>query len=77
MTPKGATFTADQTEFVRVPRVTDMDVDGNGQLIVSSWKGASFTYVGEDVGYLVSVRPKSQGWKPGATKNLTDLEIPL
>lgn len=76
MTPKGATFTADQTEFVRVPRVTDMDVDGNGQLIVSSWKGASFTYVGEDVGYLVSIRPKSQGWKPGATTNLTDLEIP-
>lgn len=76
MTPKGATFTADQTEFVRVPRVTDLDVDGNGQLIISSWKGASFTYVGEDVGYLVSVRPKSQGWKPGATKNLTDLEIP-
>jgi putative heme-binding domain-containing protein len=75
MTPKGATFTADQTEFVRVPRVTDLDVDGNGQLIVSSWKGATFTYVGEDVGYLVSVRPKSQGWKAGATKNLTDLDI--
>ena len=30
LTPKGATFTADQTEFLTVPRVTDLDVDANG-----------------------------------------------
>ncbi len=72
MTPKGATFTADQTEFLRVPRVTDMDVDAQGQLIVSSWKGATFTYVGEEVGYLLSVQPK--GHKSTALPDLIEAE---
>ena len=72
MTPKGATFTADQTEFLRVPRVTDLDVDAHGQLIVSSWKGATFTYVGEDVGYLLSVKPK--GHKSAALPDLIEAE---
>ena len=72
MTPKGATFTADQTEFLRVPRVTDLDVDAQGQLIVSSWKGATFTYVGEDVGYLLSVKPK--GHKSAPLPDLIEAE---
>ncbi len=72
LTPKGATFTADQTEFLRVPRVTDLDVDAHGQLIVSSWKGATFTYVGEDVGYLLSVKPK--GHKSAALPDLIEAE---
>ncbi|RLS57465.1 MAG: heme-binding protein [Planctomycetota bacterium] len=72
LTPNGATFTADQTEFMRVPRVTDMDVDANGQLIVASWKGASFTYVGEEVGYLISVLPR--GHQPTALPNLAEAD---
>ena len=72
MTPKGATFTADQTEFLRVPRVTDLDVDAQGQLIVSSWKGATFTYVGEEVGYLLSLKPK--GHKAAALPDLIEAE---
>ena len=46
VTPQGATFTADQHEFVRAPRVTDLDVDALSRLYVASWKGATFTYVG-------------------------------
>ncbi|HEY1066465.1 MAG TPA: discoidin domain-containing protein, partial [Pirellulales bacterium] len=61
-TPAGATFTADQTEFVGATRVTDLDVDGDSNVYVASWKGATFTYAGEDVGYLVRVRPK--GYQP-------------
>lgn len=72
LTPRGATFTADQTEFMRVPRVTDMDVDAHGQLIVASWKGASFTYVGEEVGYLVSVVPR--GHQSAALPNLAEAD---
>ncbi|MFM9068067.1 MAG: heme-binding protein, partial [Planctomycetota bacterium] len=74
--PSGATFTADQTEFIRVPRVTDLDVDGQGQLVIASWKGASFTYVGEEVGFLVSVRPKRESgdtWQPAPVRDLTKL----
>jgi putative membrane-bound dehydrogenase-like protein len=57
LTPKGATFTPDQTEFIKSTRVTDLDVDANSALYVTSWKGASFTYTGDEVGYLVKVTP--------------------
>jgi putative membrane-bound dehydrogenase-like protein len=60
--PRGATFEADQEEFLKVTRVTDLDVDALGNLYVTSWKGATFTYNGEDVGYLLRVRP--QGVQP-------------
>ncbi len=62
LTPEGATFKADQKEFVRAPRVTDLDVDAQSRIYVSSWKGATFTYVGENVGFLVRVTPK--GYTP-------------
>ena len=58
ITAKGATFTVDQQEFLRAPRVTDLDVDGLSRLYVSSWKGATFTYAGENVGFLVRLTPK-------------------
>ncbi|MFV0442848.1 MAG: discoidin domain-containing protein, partial [Planctomycetaceae bacterium] len=64
MTPKGATFVPDQTEFLKSTRVTDLDVDANSNLYVTSWKGASFTYAGEDVGYLVKVTPKGAQPEP-------------
>lgn len=62
LTPKGATYTAGQKEFIRLPRVTDLDVDGNGAIYGASWKGASFTWVGPDVGFIARVTPK--GYKP-------------
>ncbi len=61
-TPDGATFKIDQHEFVRAPRVTDLDVDGSSRIYVASWKGATFTYVGENVGFLARVTPK--GYTP-------------
>jgi putative membrane-bound dehydrogenase-like protein len=64
MTPKGATFAADQTEFMTIPRATDLDVDASGHLYVSSWKGATFNYAGEDVGFVVRVTPKGSKAAP-------------
>ncbi len=58
MTPNGATFKADQNEFLGLNRVTDLDVDANSTLYATSWKGATFTYNGEDVGSLIRLRPK-------------------
>ncbi len=72
MTPKGATFSADQTEFLTVPRVTDLDVDAQGHLFVSSWKGATFTFAGEDVGYVLRVTPK--GNKPAPLPDYNTLD---
>ncbi|MEX0818830.1 MAG: heme-binding protein, partial [Pirellulaceae bacterium] len=62
LTPRGATFTASQEEFVGAPRVTDLDVDGMSRLYITSWKGATFKYEGDNVGYLVRVSP--QGYEP-------------
>jgi len=58
----GATFAATQDPFVTLPRVTDLDVDANSTLYLSSWKGASFRYVGDDVGFIVQLKP--EGYQP-------------
>jgi len=60
LTPKGATFTTDQREFFGASRVNDLDVDAQGRIYVASWKGATFSYVGPDVGYLVRLVPNGQ-----------------
>jgi len=69
--PKGATFTASQEEFIRVPRVTDLDVDGNSAIYAASWKGASFTWVGPDVGFIARVTPK--GFTPAPLPDFAKL----
>lgn len=58
LTPNGATFAAEQRDFVSVPRATDIDVDAAGNAYISSWDGGSFTYKDENIGYVVRVRPK-------------------
>ncbi len=62
LAPKGATFVADQAEFVRVPRVTDLDADALSRIYVASWKGGMFTYAGEEIGFLLRLAPK--GYTP-------------
>ena len=57
--PSGATFAVEQKEFIGVSRPTDLDVDARGRICVASWKGATFTWAGNDVGYLVQARPKN------------------
>jgi putative membrane-bound dehydrogenase-like protein len=57
LTPDGATFKVTQEEFFRLDRVTDIDVDANSAIYAASWKGASFTWVGLDVGFLVRLTP--------------------
>jgi len=74
MTPRGSTFAADQAEFMTVPRVTDLDVDALGHLYVSSWKGATFNFAGEEVGYLLRVTPK--GNRPAPLPDVARLDRP-
>ncbi len=61
---QGATFAATQEEFLKLPRVTDLDVDANGAVYAASWRGASFTWVGPDVGFVAKVTP--HGFQPEA-----------
>ncbi|HUG68401.1 MAG TPA: discoidin domain-containing protein, partial [Pirellulaceae bacterium] len=62
LTPRGATFTSSQEEFIGATRVTDLDVDALSRLYITSWKGATFKYEGDNVGYLIRVAP--QGYEP-------------
>ncbi len=63
--PKGATYveTEPPASLVKMTRSTDIDVDAQGYAYVSSWKGATFTWAGEEVGYIVRIAPK--GMVPG------------
>ena len=54
----GATFTVEQEDFLSIPRPTDMDVDANGNIYVASWNNGRFKYDGENIGYIVVLRPK-------------------
>ncbi|WP_435018733.1 DUF7133 domain-containing protein [Tundrisphaera sp. TA3] len=55
LTPSGAGFKAGQEMFVEMPRPTDMDVDGQSRIYVSSWRDGGFTYSKPDVGYVIRI----------------------
>ncbi|MDA1015258.1 MAG: discoidin domain-containing protein, partial [Planctomycetota bacterium] len=42
----GPTFAPSQDVFLKIPRPTDIDVDGSGRMYVSSWKNGKFAYSG-------------------------------
>jgi putative membrane-bound dehydrogenase-like protein len=56
--PAGASFRANQSVFLSIPRPTGMDVGGDGRLYVASWRGGEASvYVGPQVGFLACVTP--------------------
>ena len=57
--PRGPTFAPHQEVFLKIPRPTDIDVDGSGRMYVSSWKNGEFNYRGPDVGFVARVTPKN------------------
>ena len=60
VTPDSATFTQDQEEFLKLPQITDLDVDGSGRLYLSAWDGAGFK--GDSTkGFIVRAVPR--GWE--------------
>jgi putative heme-binding domain-containing protein len=72
MTASGATFKPDQFEFLQLPRITDLDVDGNSAIFATSWQGATFNYNGEEVGYMVRLTPK--GYQPAPLPDFAKLD---
>jgi putative heme-binding domain-containing protein len=57
-------------EWARVERVTDMDVDGNSHIFVSSWRGAMFNNAGPNVGAIIELRPQPGAGAPAKFPNL-------
>ncbi|MFA6082875.1 c-type cytochrome [Mucilaginibacter sp.] len=67
VTPDGASFTQKQEDFIQLPQITDLDVDGSGRLYLSAWDGAG--YSGDPAkGYVVRAVPA--GWTYKAFPNL-------
>ncbi len=71
LTPNGATFKAEQESFAKLPRVTDLDVDGSSRLYMSSWKDGQFNYKDEFVGFVARAVPK--GYDPPACPDFAQL----
>ncbi len=62
--PHGATFDPHQETFVKIPRPTDIDVDGSGRMYISSWKNGKFAFQGENVGFVAQITPQDFLPKP-------------
>ena len=67
LTPVGASWKADTKRFGKMTRATDLEVDGLGHLYAASWDGATFTYAGPNVGYIIRLTAK--GAQPAAVPN--------
>jgi putative heme-binding domain-containing protein len=76
LTRAGAAWKAETERFMKMTRATDLDVDGAGHLYAASWDGATFTYAGPNVGYIIRLTEK--GAKPIAVpdfKHLNDAQL--
>ncbi len=58
------TFEPHQEVFLKIPRPTDIDVDGSGRMYVSSWKNGQFNYDGPNIGFVAQVVPSNFLAKP-------------
>ena len=58
LTPNGTSWKAEEKEWMKITRPTDMDVDASGRIYIASWEGATFTYNGPNAGYVVRVMKK-------------------
>lgn len=59
VTPDGPSFKQKEEEFIKLPQITDLDVDGSGRLYLSAWDGAGYSG-NPDKGYVIRAVP--EGW---------------
>ena len=72
VTTDGATFTQKDEEFLKIPQITDLDVDGSGRLYLSAWDGAG--YSGSDSkGFVIRAVPNK--WTYTAFPDVKKLSI--
>lgn len=56
VTPDGASFTQKEEEFLGLPQITDLDVDGSGRVYLSAWDGAGYSG-SPNKGYIIRAVP--------------------
>lgn len=72
VTPDGASFTQKQEEFIKLPQITDLDIDGSGRLYLSAWDGAG--YKGDSSkGFIVRAVPEN--WEYNSFPNLKQASV--
>lgn len=57
VTADGPTYTQKDEEFIQLPQITDLDIDGTGILYLSAWDGAGYSG-SPDKGYVIRAVPK-------------------
>lgn len=62
VTPDGPTFTQKDEDFIKLPQITDLDVDGSGRLYLSAWDGAGYSG-SPSKGYVALAVPKNWTYK--------------
>ena len=72
VTPDGPTFTQKEEEFIKLPQITDLDVDGSGRLYLSAWDGAGYSG-SPSKGYVVRAVPTD--WKYKAFPNVSKASV--
>jgi len=70
----GADYTSSQQDFIKIPRPTDMDVDFDGRLYVSSWNGGSFRYSDDSVGFVGVAIPDAAASTAPTTIDFADAD---
>ena len=72
VTPDGASFKQKDEEFIKLPQITDLDVDGSGRVYMSAWDGAGYSG-NPGKGFVVRAVPK--GWSYKAFPNLKKVSV--
>lgn len=73
VTQDGPSFTQKEEEFIKLPQITDVDVDASGRMYLSAWDGAGFSGNPEK-GYTMRAVPKN--WKYSAFPDLKKSDVP-
>ncbi|MGN6438618.1 MAG: DUF7133 domain-containing protein [Agriterribacter sp.] len=63
LTADGGSYKQQEEEFIKLPQITDLDVDGSGRLYMAAWNGAG--YSGDSSkGFVVRAVPQNWTYKP-------------
>ena len=69
--PFEATFIAQQQTFHKVPRATDIDVDGSSRLYIADWRAGGFSYLGKGKQQGMIQQVVAEGVKPNRYVDVT------
>ena len=72
VTPSGGSYTQEQEDFIKLPQVTDLDIDASGRLYLSAWDGAGYSG-NPGKGFVVRAVPKN--WTYKAFPDIKDASI--